>query len=135
MSVAMILFSFEGRIPRSKFWLGVACYVGMELLGGLIALLFSRMHPLLVALSCVIICVALIWAFLAIQVKRWHDRGSSGFMVLVMLIPVLGWLWSFVELGLMEGTVGANDYGNDPLEGTRSVMEQRARTPRPNGGG
>jgi Protein of unknown function (DUF805) len=50
------------------------------------------------------------------QVKRWHDRGKSGWMVLINLIPLIGWVWTLVELGLLEGTLGPNQYGEDPLD-------------------
>lgn len=54
------------------------------------------------------------WITLAVGVKRWHDRGKSGFMVLVGMIPVIGGIWTFVECGCLRGTEGPNQYGNDP---------------------
>jgi uncharacterized membrane protein YhaH (DUF805 family) len=30
------------------------------------------------------------WASLSLQVKRWHDLGHSGWMVLILLIPIMG---------------------------------------------
>jgi uncharacterized membrane protein YhaH (DUF805 family) len=35
--------------------------------------------------------------------------------VLIGLIPVIGWIWTLVECGLLPGTAGSNDYGPDPL--------------------
>lgn len=54
------------------------------------------------------------WASLAVQVKRWHDRNKTGWMFLVGLIPLIGSIWVFVEAGLSEGTLGPNEYGEDP---------------------
>lgn len=56
------------------------------------------------------------WASLAIAVKRAHDRGRSGWFVLVGLIPIVGGLWLLVELGFLKGTDGDNAYGPDPLQ-------------------
>lgn len=56
------------------------------------------------------------WIGLAILVKRWHDRDKSGFMVFILLIPVIGFLWTLIEVGFLPGTVGPNRYGQDQLD-------------------
>lgn len=61
-----------------------------------------------------------VWIGLAMQVKRWHDRDKSGWMVLINFIPIVGLLWAFVELGFLQGTIGPNQYGNDPLQSIKS---------------
>ena len=43
--------------------------------------------------------------------KRFH--GASHFA----LVPFIGAIWLIVELGILEGTRGANQYGPDPLGG------------------
>jgi len=52
---------------------------------------------------------------LATQVKRWHDRGKSGAMVLINVIWIIGWIWTFVELGCLRGSEGENQYGLPPV--------------------
>ena len=52
--------------------------------------------------------------FFIIQIKRCHDRDRSGWFLLIYLIPVAG-LVVFYELGFLNGTVGENKYGPDPL--------------------
>jgi len=129
MSVWKLLFSFEGRIQRSRFWLGVLCWLGIEWGGYLVFAVLRRSfeaHPFGFAFLGLIWGTALTWALVAIQVKRWHDRGKSGFMVLILLVPVLGAVWSFVELGLLAGRIGTNDYGPDPLAGARGITAQRS---------
>ena len=59
----------------------------------------------------------------ATNIKRWHDRDKSGWMVLILLIPLLGWLWSLIELGFLRGTEGENRFGPDPLEPLTSTEE------------
>jgi len=60
--------------------------------------------------------VTLLFLFfsLALQTKRWHDRGKPGWWFLIGFIPVVG-VWGFIECGFLEGTVGPNKYGPDPL--------------------
>jgi len=59
------------------------------------------------------------WIWLAIKVKRYHDRNQSGWWLLPLLIPVLGllwYLWLFGALGFLKGTEGENRFGSDPLQ-------------------
>ncbi|MDR2926143.1 MAG: DUF805 domain-containing protein [Azoarcus sp.] len=50
---------------------------------------------------------------MAVAVRRLHDTGRSGWMLLVGLIPVIGGIWLFV-LMLLDGQQGENKYGADP---------------------
>ena len=38
-----------------------------------------------------------------------------GWWVLIAFVPVIGGLWYLIECGFLPGTVGANNYGADPL--------------------
>jgi len=58
--------------------------------------------------------VVLLWPTLAVSIKRWHDRGRTGWWVLVMLVPVVGWLVALVANGFLPGTPGPNRYGAAP---------------------
>jgi uncharacterized membrane protein YhaH (DUF805 family) len=81
-------------------------------------------------------------ASIAVGIKRLNDRNKSGWWLLLfylvpglldvivifiegsMLVGILGIagaaivIWMIVELGFRRGTVGPNQYGPDPLEGT-----------------
>jgi uncharacterized membrane protein YhaH (DUF805 family) len=116
-----VLFSFQGRIGRCDFWLtslplGLVHFVVESFLDG------AAKNSDGVALTAVLLCLVwlpvFVWASLATQVKRWHDRDRSGWMVLINLIPLVGPLWAFIELGFLRGTVGANRFGRDPIEET-----------------
>lgn len=65
----------------------------------------------------VIYSIAILWAGLAVSVKRWHDRDKSGWWILIGLIPVIGTIWVLVENGFLPGTAGPNRFGPDPLAG------------------
>jgi uncharacterized membrane protein YhaH (DUF805 family) len=115
LSPGDILFPFRGRIARRHFWvaslaLGLVSWVPMAAWLG-----SSRdtQKSALVAYG--------LWSLLilvpsfAVHVKRWHDRGKSGWMILVNLVPIVGPIWSFIETGCLPGTPGPNAYGDDPL--------------------
>ncbi len=57
-----------------------------------------------------------IWSRFAINVKRWHDRDKSAWWLLIELIPLIGSIWAFIELGCLKGIYGKNRFGPDPLE-------------------
>src|SRR5262249_33476991 len=119
MPARQLLFSFDGRIPRYGFWLApvyAAALVYIVVTGDVPILLTAHAatRTPLFALSA-LIYLAIAWADLAMLAKRWHDRGKSGWMSLILLVPVVGLVWVFVELGGLRGTPGPNQYGEDPL--------------------
>lgn len=50
---------------------------------------------------------------IAVSVRRLHDSGKSGWMVLVGAIPLIGPFW-FLYLMLRDSDIGENDFGPDP---------------------
>jgi uncharacterized membrane protein YhaH (DUF805 family) len=128
----MSLFtSFDGRINRQKWWLGLLALVviqwivfiviGMIFGGGMM----TGMDPSnpeaaaramgVMSIPLVILVLVFLWPTLALYAKRWHDRDKSGWWTLIGLIPVIGAIWILVELGFLRGTEGTNQYGPDPL--------------------
>jgi uncharacterized membrane protein YhaH (DUF805 family) len=100
-----VLFSFKGRLNRKPFWLyqlavavatSVPFFLGEGWLAGVLEL----------------------WAQAALSVKRAHDRGRSGWFVLVLLVPLVQ-IWPFIVLWFLRGTAGDNQYGPDPLPESR----------------
>ncbi|MDQ3126760.1 MAG: DUF805 domain-containing protein [Pseudomonadota bacterium] len=72
-----LLFSFEGRTRRSHFWIGWLICFGAGFVAGLIPIIGQ------------LISIALIWPNLAISVKRLHDMGKSGWLVVIPWVACL----------------------------------------------
>ncbi len=108
-----LLFSFEGRINRAKYWLYGFLFliVIYGLLMGLGYLVFGSTG---LVVAYVIGFLAIIWPSFALSIKRCHDRGRSGYFILVGLIPIVD-IWYIAEVCFMRGTIGPNKYGEDPL--------------------
>ncbi|MGP9819024.1 DUF805 domain-containing protein [Salinarimonas sp. NSM] len=97
----------EGRIERGRWWIGVAALL---VVAAISTLLFGTD-----GLVAFIITIVLQLAGLMLHIKRCHDRDKSGWWCLLLLIPVVGFLWALIDLGLLEGTPGDNRFGADPL--------------------
>jgi uncharacterized membrane protein YhaH (DUF805 family) len=133
MNPLRLYFRADGRITRLQFWLGV--------LGVAIALVLTILVIVWAAPPLAII-VFVLWpiTILVLCIKRLHDRGRSGWWVVVFVIlpQILGsisdrltdgspiwWVlagtacvlgvWGLIEIGFLRGTDGDNDYGPDPL--------------------
>ncbi len=119
--------SFEGRIGRQTWWLGqllllVLQWVLMLVFGGFGMASFDPNNPEAASAAAMaalipigIICLIFLWPTLALYTKRWHDRNKSGWWSLIILIPLIGALWAFIECGFLRGTEGSNNYGADPI--------------------
>ena len=127
-----VLFSFNGRITRKYYW--YAAIILFVVFGAISGLLFGTNSKtlatgdfsfmLFVSMALfAIVYIFGIWIGLAVAVKRWHDRGKSGWWVLIGLIPIVGGIWILVECGFLPGTPGPNAYGvenqlpTDPFQG------------------
>lgn len=99
------LLTYEGRINRQPFWAFALVVFGINVVLGI---LHMKVLSGLFAL-------ALLYPAIMVQIKRWHDRGKSGWWCLINLVPAIGWLWALVECGFLPGTPGPNSFGADPL--------------------
>lgn len=129
-----LLFSFNGRINRGKYWLAAVVYLSVMI--AIVALGFLLGFGMLFFAITGIFYVVMIISGIAVGIKRLHDRDKSGWWLLLFyLLPaVLSGIgtatgmetifslaslavsiWMIVELGFLRGTSGPNQYGPDPL--------------------
>ena len=118
-----ILFSLKGRLRRRDFWLyGLGFILLMFVCQNVLAALTDYRHvydeteelPLAMLVGDLIILLLTFAASLGLLVKRWHDRGKSGWMYLVLFVPFIGLFWILAECGCADGTRGPNVYGPSP---------------------
>lgn len=125
MSLGKVWFSFQGRINRQVYWLWyvlpiLAISVVAAILDQVLGTLYMIGPGQPVGILSSVVTLASIWIGLAAGAKRCHDRGRSGWFQLLLLLPVIGWIWLLVELGFLAGTQGSNRFGPDPLQGAES---------------
>jgi uncharacterized membrane protein YhaH (DUF805 family) len=111
------LFSFQGRIPRSAFWIAYCILLPIGLYVGLSAATSEAQGIIKIIIWIIYIAWIFVsgWISLAIYAKRWHDCGKSGWMTAIIFIPIIGAFWLIIYLGFIKGTVGTNVYGEDSI--------------------
>lgn len=117
-----LLFGFEGRVGRIQFWL---VHVAAAFVIGLFwAIIYVRPPAApgseppptfagadFLALTPWIVAALLAWPLLAISIKRLHDRGQSGWWMLLALVPGVGQVWQLVNLGILPAKPDDNRFG------------------------
>lgn len=101
--------NFEGRIGRGAFWRFVAINVVVTILLSILAQSVGVVFWLLY----VIWGLGLIIPSIAAGVRRLHDTGKSGWLILIGFIPIIGFIVLIVFYAA-EGDPQPNDYGPVP---------------------
>ena len=180
MDWVWFLFRFEGRINRAKFWLGLlvifCSMISLLVLVGCVGMLFGAAGSLSLnvddvfkvvdpatyrslsstALPILITKAAgtslFLWVYLAISIKRLHDRDKSGWwMVPFFVMPglynqfedrlpdsylVLAFglmtgvllLWGIIEMYFLCGSLWTNRFGHDPLPKIQTTPRSAGNT-------
>jgi uncharacterized membrane protein YhaH (DUF805 family) len=117
-SLLQLYFGFNGRIGRGGYWLGMVSF-WISLVGFFTVLNLIDARAVQQNKDVWLLAVSPLggWVWLALSIKRWHDRDKSAAWVALAMVPGIGGPWTFVECGCLRGTLGPNRYGADPLGG------------------
>lgn len=107
---------FKGRSRRKEYWMFL-------LVNMMVAFILIVLDNLLGLASETlgygplygVYLLATILPGLALSVRRLHDIGKSGWMLLIVLIPLIGGIWLIVLMA-KEGEAAENKYGINPKE-------------------
>ena len=108
--------NFNGRARRKEYWMFalfnliflIAAMILDNILGTTIWIL--PYGYLYIAYSLFVMLPSI-----AVAVRRLHDIGKSGWMLLISLIPLIGGIWLLV-LYVTDSQIGENQYGPNPKE-------------------
>jgi uncharacterized membrane protein YhaH (DUF805 family) len=110
MDWSNLFLSSAGRLDRQPWWIGsIVLFIISLVLRLFFVLVFGR-HSSLGHLFFLVVELPLIYASVNIGIKRFHDRDKSGWWVLIVFVPIIGWLWYLIECGFLPGTDGPNRY-------------------------
>ena len=117
---------FSGRARRTEYWMftlfNIIFYFAWAFLMGIIfGLTDSKVETLYLVIY--IYPLILMLPGLAVSVRRLHDLGKSGWMMLVAFIPLIGSIWLLI-LMITEGNSGENKYGPNPKIWQKPLTEK-----------
>lgn len=108
---------FSTRARRKEYWM----FVLFNILATVVAMILDNLLGLTMSPEIPygpfygLVALALLVPGLAVGVRRLHDAGKSGWMYLIILIPLIGAIWLLVLL-LKDGVPGTNKWGPNPKE-------------------
>jgi uncharacterized membrane protein YhaH (DUF805 family) len=118
MSFVKVLYSFNGRIGRKSFWLGILAAFAHIFIG---AIVLATIRPLsghipevVFPVVFALMIIPFLWIRIALYLKRAHDLGWSSWVVFLSFVPAVGFVL-LILLGTRKGASGSNQYGDDPL--------------------
>jgi uncharacterized membrane protein YhaH (DUF805 family) len=114
---------FDGRARRQEYWMfqlfNILAALALAALGA-IAIAVSPKFGVVLFFPFTIYWLAMIIPAIAVAVRRFHDTGRSGWMLLLFvglgIIPVVGLISSIVQIVFMcqDSFPGTNEYGPSP---------------------
>ena len=100
-------FNVNGRARRTEYWVYFLVYLGIVIVASVLDLaLNSQLLGSLVALVHLVPTIT-------VGVRRLHDIGRSGWWLLIVLVPLIGWLIA-LYWATKAGDAHDNAYGADP---------------------
>lgn len=108
--------NFKGRARRKEYWMFVLVNMIISFVIGFFSGLIDM--PMLGS----VYSLVLFLPSLAVGARRLHDINKSGWYLLLMLLPLIGWVWLII-LHAKEGDEGPNEYGADPKNPTNELDE------------
>jgi len=145
MDFSYLYLSTEGRIGRKMWWIGHIILAAIVIVISLIVNALFGPLSIMTRLINLILILALAFPAYAVSAKRFQDRDKNGVlaailigisifssllqlfgltgspiapnalgMILGLATLVIG-IWYLIELGILRGTIGDNQYGPDPV--------------------
>ncbi|MCX7549610.1 DUF805 domain-containing protein [Xanthomarina sp. F2636L] len=111
---------FNGRARRKEYWMFVLVNL---IISWSLALLDYAVGSGIFSIISTIYSLVIFVPSLAVAVRRLHDIGKSGWYYLLILLPIIGWIWLIV-LFATDSQPGPNKWGNNPKEiGNDSLID------------
>lgn len=114
---------FEGRSRRQEYWMfqlfNILAIFAMSAVGA-IGIAISQKFGGILFLPFVLYFLAAIIPAIAVSVRRLHDTGRSGWLLLLFvglgMIPIVGFISAIVQIVFMcqDSAPGPNQYGPNP---------------------
>lgn len=113
-------FDFRGRATRREYWffliqLWLGWFVVAMAVTAFVDTWMKEVSDLELGSTLIALFAATFIPYLSASVRRLHDHDKSGWLYLLTVIPLVGWIFWLIMM-LTPGTPGENSYGPDPRE-------------------
>jgi uncharacterized membrane protein YhaH (DUF805 family) len=122
---------FSGRASRKEYWMFMLVYIGCSIVAGFA---YSFLAAFLGKLFSVIGMIAFFTAFvgtvvptIALQVRRLHDIGQSGWWYFFGFIPYVGGMVLLI-MSALPSKPDTNEYGPNPYGDVSNTTTDTAAT-------
>ena len=107
--------NFSGRASRSEFWWLMLFLMILGVLASIFDAAFLWIDPnTLFGPVGAITSLATFLPSLSATARRLHDIGRSGWWMLLLFVPLVGWA-VLLYWNIKKGDTGPNSFGADPL--------------------
>ena len=102
---------FTGRADRKELWF----FALVNFIVGIIFSILTKIPILKIIfwIAYFLFSLAILIPSIMVGIRRLHDTNKTGWLMLLCLIPIVGWI-AILVLCAMEGTPGENQYGSAP---------------------
>ena len=104
---------FSGRARRKEYWYFVLFFYIIFIVLAVIDFATGLAQQMGVGILSGIFALALIIPWFAVQARRLHDTGRSGWWILIVLVPLIGGIVLLV-FSVLDSEEGDNKYGPNP---------------------
>ncbi len=101
---------FSGRARRKEYWFFVLFNI-------IISVVLTVCDVFMGTYSA---AASILIPGIAVSVRRLHDTGRSGWWLLIVLVPLIGWIVLLIFM-LIDGQPGQNAYGPSPKTGDPTI--------------
>lgn len=108
MNFEKLLFSYEGRMGVKNWWIMTLGIMAVSFVLGMTADLIPGDLGATVSAP---ISLLLMFIQICVNSKRLHDTNKSGWWQLIGIVPIIGWVWAIIVMGVLKSDAGKNDYG------------------------
>ena len=103
-------FNFSGRARRKEFWV---FFLSNVLIFWILSILDHYLYTAYFTTTSYVFSAFILIPSIAVSLRRLHDSGKTGWNILFIFIPFLGWFWLLILLILL-GEPKINKWGPYP---------------------
>lgn len=106
---------FGGRARRKEFWMFILVNIIFAFVLGVLDKMFGWQRAGGEGILTTIYAILVFLPSWAVQFRRLHDTDRTAWWLLLLVIPVIGWL-VIILFSCQDGTPGENRFGSDPKQ-------------------